>query len=162
MNRHEREVTQQDRLMEIMDNCVLCRLAMHDDDGGVYIVPINFGYELLEDDNIRLWFHGAPHGKKLSLLAANPKVGFEMDSNIQLIESPSICSYSYTYMSLVGKGTAKILADDDYDGKRRALKHVIFRQAHIEIKDDDLPDHKLEKVKAFYVDVEEITGKERM
>lgn len=160
MNRHEREVRSTERIFEILDQSKICRLAMHDENGEIYILPMNFGYEVFPDDGLRLWFHGAPRGKKLSLLKQNPKVGFEMDCNVQIIESASLCSYSYTYMSLVGKGKAVLVDDDDYPQKNKALKFVLAHQANVH--GVDLPEAKVRGVGVFYVDVEELSGKERM
>lgn len=159
MNRHEREVRSTEKLFEILEQCKLCRLAMHDDDGGIYVLPINFGFETFPDDRVRLWFHGAPKGKKLTLLQQNPVVGFEMDCNVQIVESASLCSYSYTYMSLVGKGKATMVSDDDYEQKQRALQLVLAHQANI--RNVVLPETKLRGVSVFYVDVEELSGKAR-
>ena len=163
MNRREREVRTQEELFEILDQCKLCRLAMHDGED-IYIVPINFGYQVIESDDpttegLRLWFHGAKKGQKLDLLRKNPKVGFEMDCNIQLIESHSVCSFSYTYMSLVGRGSVTMVADDDYETKHMALKYIFEHQAKKQFP--RLPESKLENITAYYVDVEDITGKKR-
>ena len=159
MNRREREVRTQEELFEILDQCTLCRLAMHDENDEIYIVPINYGYEILDDDGIRLWFHGASVGKKLSLLEKNPNVGFEMDCNIQLIKSHSVCSFSYTYMSLVGKGTVSFVDKDDYKLKYHAMQCIFLHQAKKQLP--ELENEKMNNIRVYYLDVKELTGKKR-
>lgn len=156
MNRREREVRSTEQLIEIMEQCKTCRLAMHDGES-IYVVPLTFAYQVTEDDGFRLWFHGAPRGKKLTLLEQNPIVGFEMDCNIQLIESRTPCSFSYTYMSLIGNGRVTFLDDGDIEAKREALHCLLHQQAGYTL--NDIPDQMLYGVKVFYLDVEDISGK---
>ncbi len=44
MRRKDREVTDFDKMMEILSACDCCRLGLVDENGA-YIVPLNFGYE---------------------------------------------------------------------------------------------------------------------
>lgn len=157
MNRHDREVRSTEKLIDIMDQCKYCRLAMHDEDGTIYVVPVNFGYEVYENDDITLWFHGTTHGKKLSLLRKNPQVGFEMDCNIQLIESASVCSYSYSYMSLVGKGQITFVDDSDIPLKQKAMSLILKHQANLQ--NVVIPPRKLQNVTIYYLTVQELSGK---
>lgn len=160
MNRRERQIRSTEEILDVMEQCVVCRLAIHDGDG-IYIVPLNFCYEnIAETDDIRLWFHGALHGKKLTLLQENPEVGFEMDCNIQLIESATPCSFSYTYSSLTGKGTAVMVDDNDVETKKKALSLML--RHHAAVENPDIPDERLKFVKVFFVDVQEISGKRRL
>ena len=160
MNRRERQIRSTEEILDVMDQCVVCRLAFHDDED-IYVVPLNYCYENIDEtDSIRLWFHGALNGKKLTLLQKNPRVGFEMDCNVQLIESVSPCSYSYSYSSLIGKGTATIVDDADTDTKKKALSLML--QHHAGLDNINIPEERLKFVKVFFVDVQEISGKRRM
>lgn len=60
MRRHDREVKNLEGIREILDVCKVCRLGMYDG-GEVYIVPMNYGYEL-DGDKLTLYFHGAREG----------------------------------------------------------------------------------------------------
>ncbi len=160
MRRHDREVRTTERLMSIMELCSICRVAMHDDGGEIYVIPLSFAYEKTEGDNLRLWFHAAEAGKKLDLLRQNDKVGFEMDCNVQLIESERPCSYSYTYMCLVGRGRVAILPDDDIENKCKAMELILLHQANR--KGVVLKEEMLRYVTVFYIDVTELTGKEHV
>lgn len=160
MRRHDREVRTTARIMEIMDLCQICRIAIRDGDNDIYVLPMAYGYERFADGGIRLWFHSAECGKKLELIRQNGRVGFEMDCNVQLIESERPCSYSYAYMSLVGKGNAVIVEKDDIAQKDKALKLILAKQANR--KDVTLKEEMLKGLTVFYVDVDEITGKEHV
>ena len=41
MRRHDREVRTTERLMSIMELCSICRVAMHDDGGEIYVIPLS-------------------------------------------------------------------------------------------------------------------------
>ena len=51
------------------------RIAFYDD-GDIYIVPINYGYEVV-DGNYHFYFHETKAGRKYELSRINPNVGFE-------------------------------------------------------------------------------------
>lgn len=46
MRRKDREITDFHELIEIMKKCDVCRIALKDEDGYPYIVPLNFGLEV--------------------------------------------------------------------------------------------------------------------
>ena len=75
MRRKEREVTDYNKMIEILKSCDCCRIGLVDDKGA-YIVPMNFGYE---DNNgkLTLYFHGATEGKKIDLINNQPEISFE-------------------------------------------------------------------------------------
>lgn len=50
MRRKEREITDNNKIIEIIDKCDCCRLGFKDEES-VYIVPLNFGYKK-EDEKI--------------------------------------------------------------------------------------------------------------
>lgn len=155
MRRHDREVKNPEEIREILDICKVCRLGISDD-GRVYIVPMNYGYEL-EGDKLTLYFHGAREGKKLDLLRKNPLVGIEMDCMHELEEGKTACQYSYYYGSIIGSGKAEIV--DEPDQKLNALASVMRHQTGKEF-DEFKKKTGLEKAVAIIrVDVGEFTCK---
>ena len=66
MRRKDREITSFDEQLKIIDQCDVVRLGLVDDDGYPYILPLNFGYEVIDDDLV-LYFHGALEGYKYEL-----------------------------------------------------------------------------------------------
>ena len=83
MRRSDREIKDFDEIIEVINKCDVCRLAINDGDYP-YIVPMNFGFNI-EDGKVVLYFHCASEGKKLELLRKNNKVAFEMDCGHEFI-----------------------------------------------------------------------------
>ncbi len=111
MRRKDREITNYDKMLEIMKSCDCCRIGLNDKDG-VYIIPLNFGYE--ENSGIlTLYFHGASEGKKIDLIKQQNTASFEMDTKHQLVEADVACSYSYLYQSIMGKGKISLVYNSD-------------------------------------------------
>ena len=127
---------------------------MYDEDG-IYILPLNFGYTYKED-NLVFYLHAALKGKKLDLLKANPKVGFEMDCEHGLIEGDEACEYSYRFASLVGKGTAQIA--DAPGEKMEALSILMKCQTG---KAFEFNEKMVSSVAVIKITAEEVTGKQR-
>ena len=71
--------------------------------------------------------HCANEGRKIDLLRADPRVGFEMDGAHGLREGQTPCAYSYFYESVVGSGEITFLKDAAE--KARALERILLHQA---------------------------------
>ena len=70
MRRTDREITDAEKITQIIQTCHCCRLGFCDN-GAVYIVPLNFGYA--EENGKRVfYFHSANSGRKLDLIAGTP------------------------------------------------------------------------------------------
>jgi len=121
MRRKEREVTELNELISIIDSCEVCRIAMIDN-GIPYIVPMNFGYELV-DKNLSLYFHCAKVGRKIDVLKGNPNVCFEMDSKHELVTGENACDYTYNYQSIIGNGTVEFI--EDFEEKKTGLTIIM-------------------------------------
>ena len=48
MRRTDREITDRQELLDVMARCDVCRLALNDESGYPYVVPLNFGPQGLE------------------------------------------------------------------------------------------------------------------
>ncbi|WP_278453702.1 pyridoxamine 5'-phosphate oxidase family protein, partial [Thomasclavelia spiroformis] len=57
MRRKDREITDFDEIMNIINKCDTCRLALFDKEFP-YIVPLNFGVDI-RDEQLYLYFHCA-------------------------------------------------------------------------------------------------------
>ncbi len=117
MRRTDREVTDPKRIADVISRCSCCRIGFYDD-GEVYIVPLNFGYEI-KDDTYILYFHGAKEGRKIDLIQKNPHVGFEMDTDYALNEADMACGYSARFQSIIGNGIVNIVSE--LEEKKRGL-----------------------------------------
>lgn len=156
MTRREREVTDINEIKKILDESKVLHLGMVDGDEP-YVVPMNYGYTL-ENGKLTLWLHGAKRGRKLDVMRANPKVFFEMECGITPFEGEIACKYGITYASLMGRGTAQIIDDEDIETKKSALTHLMKTQTD---KHFEFEDKMAAVVCIIRIDVSEFTAKHR-
>ena len=155
----KREVTETEALRQILEDCDVVRLGLTDEDG-MFIVPVNFGYELSEENGARklqLYIHSAKEGRKAEAFVKHPVAALEMDCGHEVITGEYTCSYSYAYRSIMGTGTVRELAEEQekIHGLTRIMKHTA-PDAEIEF----LPEM-LERTGVYCIDVTHFTGKER-
>ena len=60
MRRSDREIIDEQELLQVISECDVCRLALNDEEVP-YILPLNFGEEV-SDGRLYLYFHGAAEG----------------------------------------------------------------------------------------------------
>jgi nitroimidazol reductase NimA-like FMN-containing flavoprotein (pyridoxamine 5'-phosphate oxidase superfamily) len=119
-----------------------------------YIVPMNFGYEY-ENEKLTLFYHGAKEGKKHDIISKNPIACFEMDCSHKLIEAEEAGNYTMEYESVIGVGNIQYCISKSE--KTHALKQLMKK--YVKDKEFTFPDHILETVTVFKLDVSEFTGK---
>lgn len=154
MRRRDREVTEISELLQIIDECRVCRVATQDAQG-IYIIPMNFGY-LYEEEKLTLFFHSARDGRKVRAFQVNGQAAFEMDCAHELVTGGLACEYGYRYKSIVGSGTIRVVEDREY--KKVALNQLMKQQAGIEAAYDD---RMLEAVLVYRLEAEWFSGKKR-
>lgn len=123
MRRKDREITDFSRIMAIIDACDCCRLGLVDQNKA-YIVPMNFGYEI-NDEQLYLYFHCAAEGRKMELLPKQAVVSFEMDTNHALTKGETGCEFSFLYQSVMGTGAVKEISEPDekIHGLQKIMAH---------------------------------------
>jgi len=154
MRRSDREVKELSDIIKIMEKCDVCRLAFFDEEYP-YIIPLNFGFQLKEDQ-ITLYFHGATAGKKYELMSQNSKVCFEMDCSHRLVTTEDTKMCTMEYESVIGNGSLEMVKDDEkYDALCILMKQY---------RKEDFPFHRdiLPQTNVFRLSVKNITGKARM
>lgn len=154
MTRRERQVTDINEILKILDNSKVLHLGLVDGDEP-YVVPMNYGYTY-ENDKLTIWLHCARQGRKLDVMRANPKVFFEMGYGITPFEGEVACKYGITYSSLMGRGVATII--EDVETKKIALSSLMKVQTG---KDFTFEDRMAEVVGVVRIDVIEFTAKHR-
>lgn len=154
MTRREREVTDINEIIKILDSAKVLHLGLVDGDEA-YVVPMNYGYTL-ENDKLTLWLHGAKRGRKLDLIRSNPKVFFEMECGVQPFEGEIACKYGIEYSSIMGRGKAEII--EDIEIKKAALSHLMKTQTG---KDFEFEDKMAAVVSIIRIDATEFTAKHR-
>ncbi len=153
MRRRDRELQRREEILEVMARCDVCRLAMQDGDYP-YIVPLNFGLQV-RDDQIFLVFHGAKEGKKLTLLAKDNRVGFEMDCGHRLVLDAAQGNCTMTYESVVGRGHIEMVPEEE---KTAALQVLM---AHYGREDFAFNPAVVPHTAVYRLVVEACTGKAR-
>ena len=79
ITRREREITDLQEILGILDRAKIVHVGMIDGDMP-YVVPMNYGYTM-EDGKLTIYLHGAKWGRKLDVMRANPKVFFTLPSS---------------------------------------------------------------------------------
>lgn len=155
MTRREREVTDINKIIEILDKSKVVHVGMVDGDEP-YVVPMNYGY-VFENGKLIIYLHGARRGRKLDVMRANPKVFFEMECDIVPFEGDIACRYGITYSSVMGKGIAEII-DEDAEEKKKALSVLMKTQTG---RDFEFEDKMVAFVSVIKITASEFTAKYR-
>ena len=154
MTKRELQITDENRIREILDTCKVLRLGLCVDNEP-YVVPMNYGY-CLEEGKLVLYLHSAVQGKKLDMIRANPKVFVEMDCDWTPFEGEKPCQYGLSYSSLMGRGETRIV--EAVEEKIRAMALLMKTQTS---KDFTFDDRLVSIVTVIRVDVTEYTAKHR-
>lgn len=121
MRRGDREVTDFDKIIHIIDACDIIRLGLADGDFP-FIVPVNFAYTV-NGREVCFYFHGAMAGKKYELLTKNPLCSFEMDIPLGIDCIADKKDVTMRYKSVMGKASVRFLEGEE---KQRAIDAVIL------------------------------------
>ena len=154
MRRKDNEITDMNYIDEIIGKCDCIRIAMIDKDKP-YIVPLNFGYEIVKDKRY-FYCHGAKEGRKIDLIKENVYAAFELDTNHKLHESDFPCGYSFGFQSIIGTGKIFILESDEE--KIHGLKKIMIHNSKKE--DWDFDKKMIDAVSVIKISVEELSCKE--
>ena len=146
-----REITFKPEIEEVISKCEVCNLAMVDDEGNPYVIPMNFGYH----ENV-IYLHSSRQGKKIDLLKKNPKVcvSFSTDHQLHWVNEEVACSWSMKYKSVLAYGKVEFI--NDMDAKREALDHIMTNYSEREFKYNDPA---VKDVQPFKVVVERMDGR---
>jgi nitroimidazol reductase NimA-like FMN-containing flavoprotein (pyridoxamine 5'-phosphate oxidase superfamily) len=156
MRRADKEITNLNDKMAIIQQCKVCRLGLSENDQP-YIVPLNYGYAL-EDNSLTLYFHSASEGKKLAIIRNNNKACFEIDCEHKLIEGDKACHYGFAFKSVIGFGVITLLEEkaDKVYALNLLMKHQTGRDADFVFEDAELA-----RVTVYKLVVTEFSGKQK-
>jgi len=154
MTKRERQVTDPDQILHILDTGKVLHLGLAVDNEP-YVVPMNYGYTM-EDGKLILYLHSAVQGKKMDMMRANPRVFFEIDCDLMPFEGRVACQYGLVYSSIMGRGTASIV--EDVEEKKQAMSILMKTQTG---KDFVFEDRLVSIVAVIRIDVAEYTAKHR-
>lgn len=153
MRRKDREVTDFNEIIKIIDECEIIRLGLADGDYP-YIVPLNFAYKI-NGNQIEFYIHGAMAGRKYDLLKANPRCSFEMDIPIEMDCIYEVGDVTMRYKSVMGKADVEFL---DGETKQDAIDNIIMAR-HPETKDFEYDKSVVPRTAVAKLTVTEYTAK---
>lgn len=119
------EIRSPERIAEFLDAEHVGRIATIDADGYPQVIPMNFAYM-----GGSIYMHSHTRGEKLDNARRNPRVGFEVDRELEFLpsyfEDPADASLADTlYVSVVVKGLCSIV--DDRKEKAAALNALMAK-----------------------------------
>ena len=124
MRKADREIKSFDGIVDVLSRCDTVRLGISDTDAP-YIVPVSFGFEVL-NGNIAVYFHGAKEGRKAELLRTLPRVCIEADLCHGFVENGT-GGYTCDYESVMGYGFVELLEGEEAEkGVRLLMEHCGF------------------------------------
>lgn len=121
MRRKDREVTDFNKIIRIIDACEIIRLGLADGDFP-YIVPVNFAYTVNRKE-VCFYIHGAMAGRKYEMLTQNPLCSFEMDIPLEMDCIAEKRDVTMRYKSVMGKASVQFLEGEE---KQRAMDEIIM------------------------------------
>ena len=157
MRRKDKEVQERARLEDILAQAQVGRLAMvAEEEGGPapYVVPVFFACR-----GEKLYVHCAQEGRKLELLAANPRVCVEVDECRGIFPADKPCAFTSVFRSVIAFGAARRV--EDTAAKRAALDLLMQKYAGRATGPGfEFSDATLEHTAILEITVQAITGKQ--
>ena len=132
----KREVLDPCKIRQLLEECQVLRIGTVDSEG-MFIVPVNYGYEYEEEGR-------------------QQQVAVELDRVGGLIRGSYTCQYSMAFESLMGTGTIRLLKGEE---KLRGLELLMRHMA----PESDLSfrQHMVDAVHVYEICVEEFRVKKR-
>ena len=160
MRLKKREILNKEVLRDLIDGCKVVRIGAADEEG-MFIVPVNYGYELQEKEDgthdWKLYFHSAGQGRKAEAFAKEPVAALELDREGGVIRGDYTCSYSFAYQSIMGTGKIRKLESESE--KRYGFEKIMEHLApEAELQFDETL---LKAADVYCMEVLSFTGKER-
>ena len=152
MRKAQREITNLEEIADVLSRCDTVRIGINDA-GLPYIVPLSFGYEIL-DGKIAVYFHGAKAGRKAELLRSLPRVCVEADL-CHGFEDNGRGGYTCDYESVIGYGNVELLEGAE------AEKGIRLLLEHCDIQAEACPAEAMAVTAVNRVILDELSGKRR-
>lgn len=149
MRRSDKEITDLETIHDIVRGCLICRLGLAVD-GEPYVVPISFGF-----NGEAVFFHTSPTGKKIEMMAANPRVCVQFERNVELVrDEQDACSWTFHYESVIGFGTVTELV-----GEREKTLGLNQVMRHYSRRDWSFTGPSMLATRVWQIDLDILTGK---
>ncbi len=124
MRRKDRQVTDPEKIRQIIESCHCCRLGLCDH-GKAYIVPLDFGFTE-QNGRYTLYFHSAREGRKIDLIRESGWASFEMDTGHELVSDEIACEYTARFQCVMGGGPVTLAqtAEEKRAGLTALMEHA--------------------------------------
>jgi nitroimidazol reductase NimA-like FMN-containing flavoprotein (pyridoxamine 5'-phosphate oxidase superfamily) len=149
MRRKDKQVQDESWIEDILKRGSYMFLGLATPDGDPYVVPIGYAYE----DGV-IYLHGAAQGLKSDLIAANPRVSFNVTLGAEPVRNERGSEFSYKYMSVTGFGDAFTITGLD---EKNAALAILMR--HYDGPHDDITEERSKAVWVAKISIRELTGK---
>lgn len=117
----EREVFDPVLIEEMLKQFQHVNIAMNDEDGYPYVVPVNYGFEI-KNEKLLVYVHCMKRGKKVDLLRKDPRVCLEFSAFNDFPDRP-YKGHRHDYRSVIAKGVMRLVdAKDEYETFRRGYE----------------------------------------
>lgn len=123
MRRKDREVTDFETIVDIIDECNIIRIGLSDGDFP-YIVPLNFAYTV-SGKQIEFYVHGAMAGRKYELMNKNKKCSFEMDIPLKMDCITEKKDVTMRYKCVMGTANITFLEGEE---KQNVIDNIIMNR----------------------------------
>lgn len=125
MRRKDREITDFDRMLEVVRANDVLRIAFDDGDG-IYICPVNYGFKA-EGEKLSFYFHGAKGGRKAEALCSSVNsLSFELDGSHRSELGASGCDSTMYYASVMGTADVTICEGKEIEAGLDAVMNNVF------------------------------------
>ena len=125
MRRKDREITDFDRMLEVVRANDVLRIAFDDGDG-IYICPVNYGFKA-EGEKLSFYFHGAKGGRKAEALCSSVRsLSFELDGSHRSELGASGCDSTMYYASVMGTADVTICEGKEIEAGLDAVMNNVF------------------------------------
>ena len=156
MRRHDRAITDPAVVEELLRGARIATIALADGDEP-YIVTLSCGYDAAHR---RLCFHVASAGRKLDIIARNPRACVSVVADLGYKSGEC----AHPFQSLVMEGRIRLL--DDRDEARIAMRTLIGQLEGADSVDELFAHHELDgdavfrRMSVLVFEIEDITAKE--
>ena len=111
MRRKDREITDFEQIVSIIDECPIIHIALADEPYP-YVVTVNFAYTV-EDGQVCFYIHGAKAGRKYELMQKNRKCAFFMEVDGGILALPEQKDCTTIYRSVAGNAEIEFMEGED-------------------------------------------------
>ena len=142
-------------MVSILERSPVGRIATVNQEGFPVIKPVNFLYF-----DGKIYVHSSMKGEKIEDIQRGSPICFEVDEPIAyVIASKVACQANYYYRSIIVKGKASLVEDQD---KKMKILERMMEKYQPEGGYGEIPIEILKKTAVIEILVEEITGKENL